>query len=993
MSLNYLTKLGFDFNIELEKRAILVKDEEELNKKLKGKLFFYQAKNQAGISFYLIDNELNEKELYHLRKYLWNKNDADLLLYYENSNLDIIYIKASPDLPKEKYLIKTFVGKDIEKIKEIQKWQFESGAFWLNYQSFLDKAKKYQTIDRVLVGTLNDLKSKLYDEISVIEQDENKRQVVVQALIDRTLYIKFLEDKQIINSYFHQKYFGDEKADYKFLLENKRTQEINKLFGLVHQIFNNQLFETPEINENYLTDSVCQLIAESFNRDNKGQLRLFDFQFDVMPVELISYIYESFLSKEQKGNGIFYTPRKLAQLIVDDVIKEDKIGSILDPSCGSGMFLIVGFQRLLEIAKKQNLEPENIKDKINFRANLLSENIFGIERQRIAQRFTLFSLSLQIFEDIEAHEIKAFIEKELKEKGEVRLFENNNFYNNILFQNALSIDQPAFKDKVFDYLVGNPPFVTGKNKSEDAVAFKNEYKTDEFNAKNIIAGYQISQCFFLKIKDWSNETTRCGFVSNSSNFYDAENFQDFFYKNYSIETIYELSKVKKMLFESAKESVVSIIFNNKKDFDTIKYYPVDTGLFSEKPFELLIIQEESVIPIKQNDLISKKIRLRDFLVGNEFDRMLAEKISGLSIKLHNFILKDSEGNLKIDTGFKIWAEDARKKEYGINKNNWKKYSESEKKDILDTFIKKYISNEYSTTFNKKFLRNNKLHPFYSDKPDRFLSSLQNFDRPRTEDIYEGSKLLFTRLGNNLNCVYSNELVYFDFSTYTLKLNNENHYFLICALFNSKILNYFVNTSLRKRIIDSFPRISIEDIKNIPIPKNLDEDLVEKISALSKDLTEGKFEFAEKENELNELIYDLYELNYNERQRINDFFIKEPNKRTTKSQIENYKEAIKDYLQMYFKEIISVEEAEFSGLQIFKLNFSIEEQPAAKKVGLYLLNEIFKENPSTSVLLGQEIVIDEKVIYIARKNISKNWTETKAYEDSRYILNSLNYADE
>lgn len=36
MSLNYLTKLGFDFNTELEKRAILVKDEEVLNNKLKG---------------------------------------------------------------------------------------------------------------------------------------------------------------------------------------------------------------------------------------------------------------------------------------------------------------------------------------------------------------------------------------------------------------------------------------------------------------------------------------------------------------------------------------------------------------------------------------------------------------------------------------------------------------------------------------------------------------------------------------------------------------------------------------------------------------------------------------------------------------------------------------------------------------------------------------------------------------------------------------------
>ena len=121
---------------------------------------------------------------------------------------------------------------------------------------------------------------------------------------------------------------------------------------------------------------------------------MFDFRFDVLPVEFISYIYEVFLSEKQKENGIYYTPKKLAQLIVDDVIKEDKIGSIFDPSCGSGMFLITGYQRLLEIAKKQGLEPKDSIGKIKFRTKLLSDNIFGIEKERTAQRFTFFSKNI-----------------------------------------------------------------------------------------------------------------------------------------------------------------------------------------------------------------------------------------------------------------------------------------------------------------------------------------------------------------------------------------------------------------------------------------------------------------------------------------------------------------------------------------------------------------------------------------------------------------------
>src|SRR5690606_28984141 len=227
---------------------------------------------------------------------------------------------------------------------------------------------------------------------------------VVQALIDRTLYIKYLEDKHIINSYFYGHYFQDNTLSYKKLLEYNDAKRINSLFGIINEIFNNYLFVTPEIEEKYLNKQVLELIYQSISGTNviTGQLRLFDFQFNVLPVEFISYIYEIFLTDEQKKNGIYYTPKKLAQLIIDDVIPNGKIGSVLDPSCGSGMFLIVAYQKLLE---NTNIITGNVAEKIEYRIRLLSENIFGIEKQSIAQRFTIFSLSLQIFKDLNPEEI------------------------------------------------------------------------------------------------------------------------------------------------------------------------------------------------------------------------------------------------------------------------------------------------------------------------------------------------------------------------------------------------------------------------------------------------------------------------------------------------------------------------------------------------------------------------------------------------------------
>src|SRR5690606_33845342 len=160
-----------------------------------------------------------------------------------------------------------------------------------------------------------------------------------------------------------------------------------------------------------------------------------------------------------------------------------------------------------------------------------------------AQRFTIFSLSLQIFEGINPSDIKEFIANELEQKNEINLFNEFNFYQNIICQNTLDIEKKAFESKKFKYIIGNPPFVR-KEVSEDAKYFTNNYELNvsgkKIIAKDVIDGYQISQCFLLKIKEWSDESTRLGFISNSSNFYnEATKFQDFFYSAYGIEKIYE----------------------------------------------------------------------------------------------------------------------------------------------------------------------------------------------------------------------------------------------------------------------------------------------------------------------------------------------------------------------------------------------------------------------------------------------------------------------
>lgn len=995
---DFFDELGFILDKDLKPEKIFIENAPELNNKINHSTFYYDSPNQTNTSFYFINEALNKDELKEIKKYVWNENKADLLFYLKNDSLTKLvlqYAKVSPKTADSDSILDTFKisGEEQDKIDKIQRWKFDSGLFWTNYQEFLTRSKNFKSIDKELVSTLEALKNQLNDVLALFLGDEEKKEEYVQALIDRTLYIKYLEDNHIINSYFYEHHFKDSETDYKKLLYSADSSGLNKLFEIIHDIFNNELFEKPTIPEKYLNTTICSLIHDSLNHNIEvGQLRLFDFRFDIIPVEFISYIYEIFLTDKQKENGIFYTPKKLAQLIVDDVIPENEIGSVLDPSCGSGMFLITAFQRLLENSNEDTLT--DIATRIEFRTKLLKDNIFGIEKQITAQRFTLFSLSLQLFRGLEKTQIRDFIANQLKEKGQVELFKKHRFFKNIQHANSLEVDVDKIPhaDKTFSYIVGNPPFTT-KNVSPDTRNFVKVYKSntlnEELTTEKIIGSLQISQCFFLKIRDWSNSKTKFGFVSNSSNFYNenSKDFQKFFYSEYKIDKIYELSRVKKILFENAVESVVSLIFSNNDNAvnNLIKYYLVDEGLFSKKPFELLIIQEDKIREILQSDLQTCKASLRDYLIGNDFDLELVKKLNQ-NPTLNGFLKKT-----KSYRGFEIWGEDARKKEFELTKENWKGLSTQNKDEYLQKFITKYFNNERDTHFDKAYIKPKNLQPFVITPVDKYISSIDNFHRPRPKEVYTGNKLLLRRIGSHLNCVYSNKEDYFDFSVYTIKLANEKKYPLFCALLNSYIVQFFLDFYLRKRLLDSFSRIGVDDIKEIPIPKDLESDTAIKLYKISNDLTNGLVDYSEVKNELNELVFDLYELSYLERQRIKDYFIEKKTISVSKNEIGDYIDTLNTSIEIFLKNSVSFETEHNKGIGLVAIKVNLNDSsntPSAKKTGLYLLNEIFEQNPQENFLASREKIWGKDCVYIIKQDLNINWSKTKAYEDGQDVLKKL-----
>ncbi len=999
---NFFIELGFNFEEKLKLKKLNIEDNPELCSKIENAVYFYHTPNQTNTSFYLINEALDILDLKVVRKYIWNENKADLLFYYKKENVEKLilqYAKASPKISDIGCELDTFsiTEKDQKKIEKIRCWKFDSGLFWNNYQEFLSKSKKYNSIDKELVGTLQALKNSLNNTFASNINIKEKEKYI-QALIDRTLYIKYLEDNHVINSYFYEYHFGRSNIDYKKLLSVADSLELNKLFGIIHNIFNNELFEKPEIPEKYLTSEVCNLIFNSLNHNvEKGQLHLFDFRFDIIPVEFISYIYEIFLTDKQKENGIYYTPKKLAQLIVDDVIPENRIGSVLDPSCGSGMFLIIAFQKLLENSNEHLLK--GIDKRIEYRTKLIKENIFGIEKELTAQRFSLFSLSLQLFRGLDKTEIRNFITKKLQKNGKVELFKKHSFFANIVEGNSLEIidNKVPHKDKVFDYIVGNPPFfeIKDTNEFKTEIEFLNNHEAEGVTVNKLVGKHQISQCFFLRIKDWSSHKTRFGFVSNSSNFYNdkSSKFQSFFYSKYNIEKVYELSRVKEILFENAKESVVTLVFTNQlKNKNIFQYFPVKKGLFSEKPFELLIIEEDNYIAIDQSKLIAKSIKLRDFLTGNEFDRGLIEILINNNGSLYSFLKKINKTKDVVNNGLQIVGKEQLINEFDISEEKYKTLSKDERRYFSDKFKAKYTRKEQDKLYPTPIVYPRNLKPYKIEYLDTFVGEISNFQRTRIPEIYAIPKILINRVGSKLKAAFIKEKIYYNFDIYSIFPEKNDLGYLFTAIINSQLINYFNDFVHRKRLGSSFTKIGYDAIKEIPIPKDLDSDLVDEISKISQDLSNGSYEYSEIiSDKLNDLIFNLYELSYLEKQKIKDYFLTSKRVTKSKNEIGKYKEALKSSIDIFLKNQVVFDEEYNKGLGLVVIKIKLNNSPKppnTKQVGLYILNEIFEQNPQENFLASREKIWGEDCVYIIKQDINTNWTETKAYEDGQEILKRL-----
>ncbi|MHC5653702.1 HsdM family class I SAM-dependent methyltransferase [Stappia sp. ICDLI1TA098] len=223
------------------------------------------------------------------------------------------------------------------------------------------------------------------------------------------------------------------------------------LFKKLSTDFNGDLFALGEAREKRFDEVALKLLrAFLLGEIQAGQEPLFfwAYDFEVVPLALISSIYEQFyhdaLNKEassktkknssaplrqadnafaptlvidegsednafeegelKHGAGTHYTPANLVHDALRRTLTPTCLArhpKILDPACGSGIFLVEAFRRIVRYeaqGRKRKLSPDELRD-------ILQHRIFGIEINAEAARVAAFSLYLALLDQQEPPDI------------------------------------------------------------------------------------------------------------------------------------------------------------------------------------------------------------------------------------------------------------------------------------------------------------------------------------------------------------------------------------------------------------------------------------------------------------------------------------------------------------------------------------------------------------------------------------------------------------
>lgn len=486
------------------------------------------------------DDHLSEVDIAKIHQRLWLNGFSPLLYVGWQTRVDVLSCARGPDFwkqsragyePAETILLTQQISLALEeKINRFSAYRLSDGTFWDDPENSAfaqsDKAAHQQLIRAVVETDL---------------EIEGHKHPVLRRLLLLTVLIKYLEDRGVFpDGWFKQ--FQPGATGFFDLLRSGTPETIRELLAKLERKFNGDVFELPE-EAKRLGKRELQRFAELVEAKTLGAQRYLweQYSFRYIPVEVLSHLYQHFA---QTGKGAVFTPPMVASLMLDYALPYHLLNGderILDPTCGSGIFLVGAFRRLVHWwqSQRQWAQPDVPTLKL-----ILKQCIFGVELQEEAVHLTAFSLALAICDALQPN----VIWRELRFD---KLVGTNLQIGD--FSEWLKTSMPKIKGKGFSVVVGNPPFMSKLN--DAAVAYRAAQKRSVAIPDNQMAYFILEQSAELL----ADGGRLCliqphGFLYNGK----ARSFQKEFLAANRVDAVLDFTSIRNM-YDGADPKTVAVV--------------------------------------------------------------------------------------------------------------------------------------------------------------------------------------------------------------------------------------------------------------------------------------------------------------------------------------------------------------------------------------------------------------------------------------------------
>jgi type I restriction-modification system DNA methylase subunit len=395
------------------------------------RVFYVEAKKPS------VKIQSDKKTAFQIREYGWNSGDPiGIVTDFEELSVYNCRIRPGEDndaaIGRIQYLHCSEYSKSWQWLTDnFSPEAVRNGSLSRLADDFKPR-KAMRQVDETLLADIERWRVDLATEIHHADPTLQAKDIdlAVQLTIDRILFLRVVEARGF-EADGSLREAAQSANTYSALLDLFQKADTRYNSGLFHF-----RVESDRPDPDTLTTSleigpdVLRSIIHRLTDDDSPYL------FDVMPADILGQMYEQMLGKVltishsgklqlnlrpevQKSGGVFYTPdfvvRHIVQQTLDPLLKgrtPNQVAEIkiVDPSCGSGSFLIGAYQYLLDwhLSYYANLTRppatavrrigRNLLLTIEERKRILLNNIYGVDIDQQAVEVAKLSLLLKVVE-------------------------------------------------------------------------------------------------------------------------------------------------------------------------------------------------------------------------------------------------------------------------------------------------------------------------------------------------------------------------------------------------------------------------------------------------------------------------------------------------------------------------------------------------------------------------------------------------------------------